>query len=201
MSNRNRPRRQALRPRATAGQPGRLPLRPLQLAAEPKPENGRRGEAELCAFLLRVIGGAVPESVDAEMTAALVAMILKVMTENITIRTGLAPEHGRAAAVGWLLARAAMPGPAAVTRDAPQRAGDALAMPSPDEMQAAAAAYAGDVMDGQVPLSCPAWIPAALASMLRSSMVAAFVSADGLDREAAISATRGKLAEMAEGAR
>jgi hypothetical protein len=104
MSARNGQRRQVPGPRGTAGQPGRLPLRPLQLSVEPKPENGQRGEAELCAFLLQVIGGVVPKSVDAEMTAGLVAMLLTVMTENITIKFGLAPEHGRAAAVGYLAA-------------------------------------------------------------------------------------------------
>jgi hypothetical protein len=96
----------AHRPHAQAGQSRWLPLRPLQLPAEPKPQDGQRGEAELCAFLLQVIGGAVPESVDAEMTAALVAMILTVMTESIQIKLGLTPEQGRAAALGYLTAKA-----------------------------------------------------------------------------------------------
>ena len=106
MSAKNRRRRQVPPPRAAAGRAHRLPLRPLQLPAEPKPQDGERGDAELCAFLLRVIGGAVPESIDAEMTAALVAMLLQVMTESVQIRLGLAPEHARAAAMGYLVAKA-----------------------------------------------------------------------------------------------
>jgi hypothetical protein len=98
------------RPRATAGQPHRLPLRPIQLPAEPSqdqsPERAQRTEADLCAFLLQVIGGKVPESVDAEMTAALVAMILTVMSERIQLQFGLSPDQGRAAALGYLAAKA-----------------------------------------------------------------------------------------------
>jgi hypothetical protein len=66
MSAKNRQRRQVPGPRATAGRPGRLPLRPLQMPVEEghvqvplpafgKPAAMQRHEAEAYAFLKRVV--------------------------------------------------------------------------------------------------------------------------------------------------
>lgn len=83
-----------------------LPLKPLPLPADPGQQAGQLTEAELCVFLLGVVGGTVPESVGAEVTGALVAMILTVMSERVQLQFGLSPDQGRAAALGYLAAKA-----------------------------------------------------------------------------------------------
>jgi hypothetical protein len=96
-----RPRRPASRPRLP------LPLRPLQLPAEPGPQDGQDGVAAIYAWLHRAVVDDVPPApLDAEMAANLATLLLVVLTENVRHQTGLAPDQARAAAVGWIAAKA-----------------------------------------------------------------------------------------------
>lgn len=101
MTGKSGSRRPASRPRPS------LPLRPLQLPAEPGPQDGQHGEAAIYAWLNRaVIDDVPPAPLDAEMAANLATLLLVVMTENVRHQTGLAPDQARAAAVGWIAAKA-----------------------------------------------------------------------------------------------
>jgi hypothetical protein len=88
---------------------GRLPLKAVQLPGEDAPRPAR-GERDLYALLKQVaINKTVPESIDGEMTAALVALAVEVMTENLKLK-GIPPESARGAVLGWILGRLASGG-------------------------------------------------------------------------------------------
>jgi hypothetical protein len=91
MTSRNRPRR--------------LPLRPLQ--PPPEPQDAGRGEAAIWRWLHKaVVEDVAPEPLDAEMAANLATLLLVVLTENARHQLGVEPEQARAAALGWIAAKA-----------------------------------------------------------------------------------------------
>jgi hypothetical protein len=72
-----------------------------QPAADP------RGEAAIYAWLNRaVVDDVPPEPLNAEMAAHLATVLLLVMTDNVRHQLGLEPGHARAAALGWIAAKA-----------------------------------------------------------------------------------------------
>lgn len=188
MNPRNRPRRPARRPRPS------LPLRPLPLPAEPGPQDARRLEAPLYVYLKRVlVDGETPEC-GAGTAAMLAGMVLGQQVLLLQASAGMPQPRAVAESLQWIAGQAALSGSLAAT-DEPAEAADT---PSPGAARAGAAAYTLAVMDGSTPGSCPAWLPSRLAMMLRAALVSGFMQADGLDREAAVGATRAKLAAMTE---
>ena len=81
----------------------RKPGQPVQLPPEPDPD----GEAAIWAWLHKaVVENVPPEPLDAAMAANLATVLLVILTENVRHQTGLEPEQARAAAVGWIAAKA-----------------------------------------------------------------------------------------------
>jgi hypothetical protein len=163
---------------------------PAELTEGHKPENMSRLEAMMADCLKRTaVDGEVLDSVDGEVASALCGMAVGLLVKVYQLQ-GMTPETARGAAVGWIVGRAG------ITSSAVREAAGA---PSPQVAEAEAAAYSLAVMDGTVPPSCPAWMPRVLAVMVRSALISGYMHADGLERDAAVSATRAKLAAMAEG--
>lgn len=158
----------------------------------PSPEDEQRVNAATFGYLKRVLVDGERPACAPETAAALAGMILGQRVGLLQLAEHMTPDLALAAGARWVAETAAR-------YPEQDRAGDALAMPSQEAMEAAAARYVAGVMDGSVPRSCPPWMPAALAAMCSSALVAGFAVADGLDDEAATAATRARLAVIAEG--
>lgn len=182
----------------------RQPLRPQQVPLPPwnKPLHVQRQEAAIFGYMKRVLvdaaDGEEPEC-DANIAAGLAGMILG---QHVASRLagGMAFDQALAAALQWVADQAALTGSAAASGETPAGVpADTGGVPTHSAATAGAAAYAVAVMDGRVPKPCPSWMAPVLAVMVHSALVAGFMHADGLDQEAAVSATQAKLAAMARG--
>lgn len=194
MSARNRQRRQVPRPRATAGHPNRLPLRPLQLPVEPSPA---QLSAEMFGYLKRVlVDGELPEC-DAGTAAALAGMILG-QRVAIQVMFGMPQPRAVTESLQWIADQAALSGSLAASEElAKAEAPSTAERPTDEVVKAETARYALAVMDGSAPASCPAWMAPALAAMWWSAMTAGYQRAgDGMDIDQARATTRAQLNEM-----